>query len=133
MRTSFFKKNLPYGDRRKHTDNTISKIRELAATMDDHEIADQLNQDGLTTPEGRVFTYAGVRWIRYKHGISGPCQRNRMGISVAEAATLLNISTGKVYYGISIGKIPARKQHQGWPWEILIDESNLEAIRALYT
>ena len=127
------KKNLPYGDRRKHTDNTISKIRELAATMDDHEIADQLNQDGLTTPEGRVFTYAGVRWIRYKHGISGPCQRNRMGISVAEAATLLNISTGKVYYGISTGKIPARKQHQGWPWEILIDESNLEAIRALYT
>ena len=45
------KKNLPYGDRRKHTDNTISKIRELAATMDDHEIADQLNQDGLTTAE----------------------------------------------------------------------------------
>ena len=127
------KKNLPYGDRRKHTDNTISKIRELAATMDDHEIADQLNQDGLTTPEGRVFTYAGVRWIRYKHSISGPYQRNRMGISVAEAATLLNISTGKVYYGISTGKIPARKQHPGWPWEILIDKSNLEDIRALYT
>ena len=127
------KKNLPYGDSRKHTDNTISKIRELAATMDDYEIADQLNQDGLTTPEGKVFTYAGVRWIRYKHGISGPYQRNRMGISVAEAATLLNISTGKVYYGISTGKIPARKQHQGWPWEILIDESNLEAIKALYT
>lgn len=54
------KKNLPYGDRRKHTDNTISKIRELAATMDDHEIADQLNQDGLTTAEGKAFTYAGV-------------------------------------------------------------------------
>lgn len=127
------KKNLPYGDRRKHTDSTISKIRELAATMDDHEIADQLNQDGLTTPEGKVFTYAGVRWIRYKHGIYGPYQRNRTGISVAEAATLLNISTGKVYYGISTGKIPARKQHQGWPWEILIDESNLEDIKALYT
>ena len=127
------KKNLPYGDRRKHADNTISKIRELAATMDDHEIADQLNQNGLTTPEGRVFTYAGVRWIRYKHSISGPYQRNRMGISVAEAATLLNISTGKVYYGISTGKIPARKQHPGWPWEILIDKSNLEDIRALYT
>lgn len=54
------KKSLPYGDRRKHTDNTISKIRELAATMDDHEIADQLNQDGLTTAEGKAFTYAGV-------------------------------------------------------------------------
>ena len=127
------KKNLPYGDRRKHTDNTISKIRELAATMDDHEIADQLNQNGLTTAEGKAFTYAGVRWIRYKHNISGPYQRNRIGISVAEAANLLNISTGKVYYGISAGKIPARKQHPGWPWEILIDDSNLEAIKALYT
>ena len=101
--------------------------------MDDHEIADQLNQDGLTTTEGKVFTYAGVRWIRYKHNISGPYQRNRIGISVAEAANLLNISTGKIYYGISAGKIPARKQHPGWPWEILIDDSNLEAIKALYT
>ena len=127
------KKNLPYGERRKHTDNTISKIRELAATMDDHEIADQLNQDGLTTTEGKVFTYAGVRWIRYRHNISGPYQRNRIGISVAEAANLLNISPGKIYYGISAGKIPARKQHPGWPWEILIDDSNLEAIKALYT
>lgn len=127
------KKSLPYSDRRKHTDITVSRIRELAAVMDDFEIADQLNQDGLTTPEGKAFTYAGVRWVRYKHDICGPYQRNRMGISVAEAASLLGISTGKVYYGISAGKIPARKQHQGWPWEILIDDSNLESIKALYT
>ena len=127
------KKDLPYGDRRKHTDSTVSRIRELAAVMSDSEIADQLNQEGLTTTEGKAFTYAGVRWIRYKHDISGPYQRNRAGISVAEAATLLGISTGKVYYGISAGKIPARKQHQGWPWEILIDDSNLESIKALYT
>lgn len=127
------KKNLPYSDRRKHTDSTISKIRELAAVKDDFEIAEQLNQDGLTTPEGKIFTYAGIRWIRYKHNILGPYQRNRKGISVSEAAALLGISTGKVYYGISAGKIPARKQHRGWPWEILIDDSNLETIKALYT
>ena len=127
------KKNLPYSDRRKHTDSTVSRIRELAAVMDDFEIAEQLNQDGLTTPEGKTFTYAGIRWIRYKHNILGPYQRNRKGISVSEAAALLGISTGKVYYGISAGKIPARKQHRGWPWEILIDDSNLEIIKALYT
>ena len=60
-------------------------------------------------------------------------QRHKISDTLAEAATLLNISTGKIYYGISAGKIPARKQHPGWPWEILIDDSNLEAIRALYT
>lgn len=53
--------------------------------------------------------------------------------SVAEVATLLGISTGKVYYGISAGKIPAMKQHQGWFGEILIDDFNLESIKALYT
>ncbi|WP_065542952.1 MerR family transcriptional regulator [Blautia pseudococcoides] len=101
--------------------------------MDDHEIADHLNQTGLTTPEGKKFTYAGVRWIRYKHGISGPYERNRQGFSVTEAASLLGFSTGKVYYGISTGKIPARKQHSGWPWEVLIDNTNLDSIKALYT
>ena len=133
MRTAFFEKEPSLWRPQETHGQYHSKIRELAATMDDHEIADQLNQNGLITAEGKAFTYAGVRWIRYKHSISGPYQRNRIGISVAEAATLLNISTGKIYYGISAGKIPARKQHPGWPWEILIDDSNLEAIRALYT
>lgn len=77
--------------------------------MDDYEIAERLNQDGLTTPEGMSFTYVGVRWIRYKHAISGAYQRNRQGISVAEAASPLGISTGKIYYGISAGKIPVKK------------------------
>ena len=127
------KKPLPCADSRRHTKDTVALIRELASYMDDYEIADHLNQNGLTTPEGKSFTYAGVRWIRYKHDISGPYQRNRQGISVAEAAKLLGISTGKVYYGISAGKIPARKQHPGWPWEISIDHTNLESIKALYT
>ena len=127
------KKPLPCADRKRHTDDTIALIKELASSLDDYEIADHLNQDGITTPEGKDFTYAGVRWIRYKHDISGPYQRNCQGVSVAEAANLLGISTGKVYYGISSGKIPARKQHSGWPWEILIDKANLETIKSFYT
>lgn len=126
------KKPLPCADRKRHTDDTIALIRDLALSMDDHEIADHLNRNGLTTPEGKSFTYAGVRWIRYKHDISGPYQRNHQGISVSEASRLLGISAGKVYYGISTGKIPARKQHPGWPWEILIDDTNLETIKSLF-
>lgn len=127
------KKPLPCADRKRHTDDTITLIQELALAMDDHGIADHLNQKGLTTPDGKSFTYASVRWIRYKYAISGSYQRNRQGISVSEAASLLGISVGKVYYGISAGKIPARKQHPGWPWEILIDDANLETIKSLYS
>lgn len=126
------KKPLPCADRKRHTDDTITLIQELALSMDDYGIADHLNQKGLTTPDGKNFTYASVRWIRYKYAISGSYQRSRQGMSVSEAASLLGISAGKVYYGISTGKIPARKQHPGWPWEILIDDTNLETIKSLY-
>src|SRR5699024_12272435 len=85
------KKNLPYGDRRKHTDNTISKIRELAATMDDHEFADQLNQDGLSTPDGIVFTYDRVRWIRYNHDITITYMRNTIVLFDTNDTHLLHI------------------------------------------
>lgn len=57
------KKPLPCADRKRHTDDTIALIKELASSLDDYEIADHLNQDGITTPEGKDFTYAGVRWI----------------------------------------------------------------------
>ncbi len=126
-------KPLPYSDKRKHSDDTIALVRELALSLDDPGIAEHLNQKGYTTHEGKSFTTAGVRWIRYKYKIDGPYQRNRQGISVAEASRILGISTGKVYYGISAGKIPSIKQYPGWPWEILIDENNLESIKALYT
>lgn len=126
-------KPLPYSDKRKHSDDTIALIKEMALSLDDPGIAGYLNQNGYTTHEGKSFTTAGVRWIRYKYKIDGPYQRNRQGISVAEASRMLGISTGRVYYGISAGKIPAIKQYPGWPWEILIDESNLESIKALYT
>jgi len=41
-------------------------MNNLASSMDDYEITNHLNQGGLTTPEGKSFTNAGVRWIRYK-------------------------------------------------------------------
>lgn len=127
------KKPLPNADKKRHSDDTVSLIRDLAASMDDHEIAAYLNHRHMITPEGKPFTYAGVRWIRYKHNISGPYQRNNQGISVSEAAELLGISASRVYYGISAGKIPARKQHPGWPWEVLIDDKNLGALKAMYS
>lgn len=126
------KKPLPNADKKRHSDDTVSLIRDLASSMNDHEIAAYLNHRHMTTPEGKPFTYAGVRWIRYKHNISGPYQRNNQGISVSEAAELLGISASRVYYGISAGKIPARKQHPGWPWEVLIDDKNVGEIKAMY-
>ena len=125
-------KPLPAPDRKRHTDDTVNLIRELSSSLDDHEIAGHLNLSGIATPEGKAFTTASVRWLRYKHHIPGLFQTEKQGISVSEAAALLGISSYQVYSGISSGKIPARKERPGWPWEILIDPSNLETVKALF-
>ena len=124
-------KPLPYPDRRRHTGDTVNLIRELSSGMDDFEIVEYLNRSGATTPEGKAFTVSSVRWLRYKHHIPGRFQAKKEGVSVSEAAALLEISPHQVYYGISSGIIPARKEKPGWPWEILIDSSNLEAVKSL--
>ena len=126
-------KPLPVHIRRKHTEDTVQHIRELASTMDDAGIAEHFNHAGITTPEGKPFTSSGIRWIRHKYQIPGFFLAKREGLSVAETASLLGITTHQVYYGINTGKLPAKKQRPGWPWEIFIDQSNLEDIKKQYT
>lgn len=124
-------KSLPAPDRKRHSADTVNMIREFSSIMYDHEIAEQLNRAEVTTPDGKAFTTASVRWLRYKHHIPGLFQTEKQGISVSEAASLLGISSNRVYSGISSGKIPARKGRPGWPWIIMIDSSNIETIKAL--
>ena len=130
--TMTLEKSLPYADKRRHTEETVNLIRELTSSMDDSEAAAYLNQSGLTTPEGKAFTVASIRWLRYKHQIPGLFQAQKMGLSVSEASQFIGISVSQVYSGISAGKIPARKEKPGWPWEVLVNSFNVEAIRALY-
>jgi len=113
----------------RHTEDTVSLVRELSASMDDAQIAVYLNEKGLRTPGGKTFTEDGIQWIRYKHQIQGLYQSSRQGRSVKEAAECLDISAGKVYYYIDKGVIPASKQRPGWPWEISLDDSMISDLK----
>jgi len=118
-------------DEVRHTDETINTVRNLSTSMNDAQIADHLNKCGFRTGVGKDFTEDSVQWIRYKHKIPSFMQNNRKGLSVKEAAELLGISTGKVYYHISNGIIPAVKQFPGWPWEISLDEEKIADLKNL--
>ena len=115
----------------RHTEDTISLVRELTASMDDAQIADYMNDRGLRTPIGKNFTVDGIQWIRAKHQIPGLYQTSRQGLSVKEAAERLDISTGKVYYYIERGIIPATKRHLGWPWEISLDDTTILELKGM--
>jgi DNA invertase Pin-like site-specific DNA recombinase len=127
----FLSKPLPRHQVIQHKSSTIERIRSLANSLNDSEIAIHLNTNGLRTPEGKEFTTASIKWIRYKHKIPNLYENSHNGLSVKEAADFFNVSTGIIYYHIKNGTIPARKQYPGWPWEIAINEANEKELMEL--
>lgn len=113
----------------RHDNSTIALIRELSASMDDSEIVAYLKSNGILTKTGTEFTKHSIRWIRHKNKIPNMYQCSHQGFTVDETANLLGISTGKVYYYIDKGIIPASKQRPGWPWEIALDASKISELR----
>jgi hypothetical protein len=59
-------------DRLRYPSPIVEKIRQLAASVGDAEIAAALNQQGLLSAKGKPFTASIIKWLRYKHGISAP-------------------------------------------------------------
>lgn len=63
---------LPLADRVRCAESTVARVTELALNMSDGQIAVQLNQDGITSTEGKAFSDSMVRWIRWRRGIPAP-------------------------------------------------------------
>lgn len=123
-------KPLPKGIARKHTLETVELVRELSSSMTDTQIATYLNESGIFTPEGRLFTVDSIKWIRYVHNIQGLCSK-RKGLSVKDVVNRLNVSPGMVYYWIERGILVARKHAPGWPWDIQMDEHKEAELKEL--
>ena len=118
-------------DEVRHSDETVALVRKLSLSLDDTEIVTYLKDNGILTKTGTEFTKDSIRWIRHKHKIPNLYQNSHQGLTVLEAADLLGISAGKVYYYIDKGIIPATKQRPGWPWEITLDANKASEIRSL--
>jgi DNA invertase Pin-like site-specific DNA recombinase len=115
----------------RHSNDIIETVRELSASMCDKDVAAHMNERGIRTSTGKKFTEDSIQWIRYKHQIPSFYENSRSGLSVKEASVCLGISTGKVYYYIDKGLIPAVKRRSGWPWEISLDESKIAELKSL--
>ncbi|WP_176706673.1 helix-turn-helix domain-containing protein, partial [Paenibacillus hemerocallicola] len=122
------KKPLPKGMERKHTTETADLVRELAVTLTDDQIAMVFNEQGRRTPEGRAFTTASIRWLRYLHKIPAYFVPRR-GLTVKEVAEKLAVSAHVVYYWIERSMLKAHKQGPGHPWDILLDDEQEAALR----
>ena len=106
----------PVADRWRHDDALIERVRELAMTLDDARIAARLNDDGLKTNKGNLFTIKSIKWIRHKHNIPRVDDRKTGEFTVKEVAARLGVSCGVVYYWIGKGLIRGRRHNDGSPY-----------------
>ena len=84
----------------------IERVQQLAMTHNDYEIADCLNQEGLTSGTGGSFTKSKVSWIRHAYQIPSACadwpglypsgQRGDGRYSAKAAAALLNVNVSTI-------------------------------------
>lgn len=100
---------LPTYERWKHSDEVIHRVRELALTMTDPQIAETLNQDGLRTNKGNPFTFHSISWIRFKYKIPSPILQKPEELSINQVAGKFNVSHHVVRYWIERDMVRARR------------------------
>ena len=110
----------PVADRWRHDDALVERVRELAMTLDDAQIAARLNDEGLKTNKGNPFTIKSIKWIRHKHKIPPVDDRKVGELTVKEVAARLGVSCGVVYYWIDKGLIHGRRRNAGSPYLLAV-------------
>lgn len=96
----------------------VDRLRELAQRLPDHQIATQLNAEGVTTRTGKRWTYQRVASIRHQHAIRTACPlgtavravRGDGLMPVALAAEQLGVSRALVHVWIGLGALASEQR-----------------------
>ncbi len=115
-------------DQLRYPPATVERIKTLAATLDDAQIAAQLNQEGQSSPTGKAFTVAMIRWVRYKHAIPSPPAADADGLSVEQMMIKFGVSRHVVYYWIERGHVSAHQRKPGTPYWIHLDSGDEQRL-----
>jgi excisionase family DNA binding protein len=116
-------------DRVRYPEALVNRVRFLAATMTDAQIALVLNEEGLLSAKGKRFTHNMISWIRYRYDIPAPCLKNPDELTVDQVAERLGVRPGVVYHWIERGHLPARRLQTGSPYWIALGAEKEAELR----
>jgi hypothetical protein len=116
-------------DRLRYPAPLVEKVREMATSMPDVQIVEQLNDEELLSAKGKPFTVSMVRWLRYKHHIPPPYLKRENEQTVQEVAERFGVSSGVVYYWIKRDVLTARRINRGSPCWITLDAEKERELR----
>ena len=116
-------------DRVRCAPETVEKVRELSRTLSDHQIVQELNQQGIRNSRGQPFKVGMIKWMRDRYGIPAPRLTRQDELGVSELADRLGVRSQVINYWIQGGRIKARKLDERGPWRITISEQEEQQLR----
>jgi DNA invertase Pin-like site-specific DNA recombinase len=111
-------------DRVRYPAAVVDRVRHLAQSLPDGEVADRLNQEGQVSALGKPFTVSMIQWIRHRYQIPKPNLVRPEELTVQQVAERLRVSPNVVYYWIDRGVIQARRLNAGSPYWITLNETD---------
>ena len=106
----------------------VTRLRELAVTLHDDEIVQQLNAEGCLSSTGKPFTQNMIKWLRYKHQIPAPPPPEGT-LSVRQVCDAYGVSHWVVYYWIAIGLVTAKRRKPTTPYAVTINDKVDQRLR----
>jgi hypothetical protein len=117
-------------DRVRYPATVVDRVRHLAQSWPDGEIADRLNQEGQVSALGKPFTSSMIQWIRYRYQIPRARLVRPEELTVQQLAERFRVSPNVVYYWIHRGIIQARRLNAGSPYWITLNEADEQKLQA---
>jgi DNA invertase Pin-like site-specific DNA recombinase len=106
----------------------VDRVRHLAQTLPDGQIADRLNVEGHVSALGKPFTGSMIQWIRYRYQIPKAKLVRPEELTVQQVAERFRVSPNVVYYWINRGVIQARRLNAGSPYWITLNETDEQKL-----
>lgn len=115
-------------DRLRYPANVVERVRDLAHSLTDAQIADQLNQEGVVSASGKLFTVSMIKWIRYRYKIPVAKLKHPEELTVQQVVERFGVNPNVVYYWIEHGVIQARRLTSGSPYWITVSETDEQKL-----
>jgi DNA invertase Pin-like site-specific DNA recombinase len=107
----------------------VDRIRDLACSLLDAQIADQLNREGCTSAKGKSYTAKMIRWIRWRYQIPLARLKKSEELTVQQVAKQFGVSDGVVYYWVEHNVIQTRRLNPGMPCWITLTAADERKLR----
>lgn len=117
-------------DQVRYPEEVVQRVRDLARSVDDHEIAEALNREGRRPSKSPTFTASVIKWIRYEYEIPAPQLKASGELTVDDVVARFHVSRHVVYYWIERGVLDTRRHNERSPYWIKLSPAKEKELRA---